>query len=243
MVGVAGTASALMNLAVFIAFERLSIALAMLGFYTYPVIVAMVVVATGRERVDAARLAALALAMLGMALVILGQAESAGAPPFDPLGFAIVLAAAGLNVIYLFAARDGYPALPARQATLAVLGVSEAWYLGLALVAGQLAVVGLPLGQPEVWPTLLLAGTVGAAIPVILFTAGLRIIGGIRTSILMLLEPVVAAVLAYLLLDEALTPIQVAGGALVLGAAVLVERRSTFGAGEGTGPVVAPAGD
>lgn len=243
VVALAGTASAFMNLAIFIAFERISVALAMLGFYTYPAIVAVVVVVTGRERLDGGRILALVLALVGMALVVLGQAAPDGGVRLDLLGIALVLVAACLNVAYLFAVREGYLAIPAREAALAVLIISEAWYLVLSIVSGQTDALGLPLSEPDVLPWLFLAGTVGAALAVVLFTAGLRILGGVRTSILMLLEPVAASVLALIVLGEALTMVQVLGGALVLGAAVLVERRSTIGSGDAMGTVVAPAGD
>jgi drug/metabolite transporter (DMT)-like permease len=186
---------------------------------------------------------ALLLALVGMALVVLGQASPDGDLRLDLVGIALVLVAACLNVAYLFAVRDGYLALPAREAALAVLVISMAWYLVLAIVGGQTAALGLPLRDPAVLPWLLLAGTVGAALAVVLFTAGLRVVGGVRTSILMLLEPVAASVLALIVLGEALTPIQVVGGALVLGAAVLVERRTTVGSGDAMGTVVAPGGD
>ena len=243
VVGLAGPASALMNLAVFVAFERISIALAMLGFYTYPAIVAVVVVVTGRERLDGGRILALVLAMVGMALVVLGQVSPDGAVRLDVLGIGLVLVAACLNVAYLFAVREGYLAIPAREAALAVLVISLAWYLVLSIVSGQIDALALPLRDPAVLPWLLLAGTVGAALAVVLFTAGLRIVGGVRTSIMMLLEPVAASVLALIVLGEVLTPIQAVGGALVLGAAVLVERRSTIGSGDAMGTVVSPAGD
>jgi drug/metabolite transporter (DMT)-like permease len=243
IVALAGTASAFMNLAVFVAFERISIALAMLGFYTFPAIVAVVVVVTGRERLDGGRVVALLLALVGMAFVVLGQASPDGDLRLDLLGIALVLMAACLNVAYLFAVREGYLALPAREAALAVLVISMAWYLLLAVAGGQTEALGLPLRDPAVLPWLLLAGTVGAALAVVLFTAGLRVVGGVRTSILMLLEPVAASVLARVVLGETLTPIQVVGGALVLGAAVLVERRSTVGSGDAMGTVVAPGGD
>ena len=45
----------------------------MLGFYTYPAIVAVVVVVTGRERLDGGRIAACSSALVGMVLVVLGQ--------------------------------------------------------------------------------------------------------------------------------------------------------------------------
>jgi drug/metabolite transporter (DMT)-like permease len=69
-----------------------------------------------------------------------------------------------------------------------------------------------------------LAGTLAAGIPSILFLRGIRTIGGTRTGILMLFEPVVGVVLAAVLLREGLTPIQLAGGACILAAAVLVQR-------------------
>ena len=47
----------------FIAFDRITIALALLGFYTYPAMVAVANVALGRERLDRTRVIALGLAI------------------------------------------------------------------------------------------------------------------------------------------------------------------------------------
>ncbi|MBS1116031.1 MAG: hypothetical protein H6Q87_415, partial [candidate division NC10 bacterium] len=46
-----------------------------------------------------------------------------------------------------------------------------------------------------------------------------------QAGILAMLEPVVAAVAAYLILGEALLPLQVLGGTLVLAGVALVERK------------------
>jgi drug/metabolite transporter (DMT)-like permease len=73
------------------------------------------------------------------------------------------------------------------------------------------------------------AGTLGAGIPSLLFLTGIRLIGGTRTGILMLLEPVVALALASILLGEALRPIQLAGAAAILFAALLLQRASRTG--------------
>jgi drug/metabolite transporter (DMT)-like permease len=234
---VAGVASAVLNLAIFIAFERVSIALALLGFYTYPAMVSVAAAATGRERLDPARLLALGLAMAGMALVVLGQMDPGGALRLDFLGLALSLLAAACQVGYVFAARGGYLSLPSRQATLLLLLVGEACYLAVAIAMGGLAPILAPLGEPAAWPWLLVAGTLGAALPVVLFQAGVRRIGGVRTSILMLFEPVVGVVLAALLLAEPLGPGQVAGGVLVLGGAALVQRGAGQAA-EGMGPAL-----
>ena len=53
-------------------------------------------------------------------------------------------------------------------------------------------------------------------------TGGVRRIGSTRASVALLTEPVVAVVVAALVLGQALTPAQLAGGALVIGATWLV---------------------
>jgi drug/metabolite transporter (DMT)-like permease len=60
----------------------------------------------------------------------------------------------------------------------------------------------------------------------LLFLMAIRRIGGTRTGILMLLEPVVGVLLAALVLGEALAPIQAVGAALVLAGALVLQRRS-----------------
>jgi drug/metabolite transporter (DMT)-like permease len=239
----AGVASAVLNVAIFVAFQRISIALALLGFYTYPAMVSALAMVSGRERLDRARLLALLLALGGMALVVLGQLGTDGADiRLDVLGLALALTAAACNVVYVTAVRDGFRAVPVREATFAVLVVNEVCFVIFAAISGTLDSIGAPLGLPGSWPWLLFAGTVGAAVPTVLFTAAVRRIGGVRTSILMLLEPVVGALLAALLLSESLVAIQVVGGALVLAGAALVQRRATKVAAEGVGPAIAETG-
>ena len=55
------------------------------------------------------------------------------------------------------------------------------------------------------------------------FFAGLRRVGPSEAAILSTFEPVVTVVLAFFVLGERLTPLQLAGGALVLAAVVLLQ--------------------
>ena len=69
--------------------------------------------------------------------------------------------------------------------------------------------------------------TVGA---VSLFFAGLKRVGPTTASILSTAEPVTTVVLAFLAFGESLGPVQLAGGALVLGAVLVLSapaRRTT----------------
>ena len=73
-----------------------------------------------------------------------------------------------------------------------------------------------PLGAAPVVVLLVGVGLFAAALPSVLFLTGIRWIGGVRTGILMLFEPVVGVALAAVLLAEGLQPLQVVGGATIL---------------------------
>jgi drug/metabolite transporter (DMT)-like permease len=227
-----------LNLAMFIAFDLVTIALALLGFYTYPVIVAVANVALGRETLDRPRLVALALAIAGMVAVVASQLDPAAGIRFDALGFGLALSAAFSQAVYVIVSRSGFPTVPADQATTVVLATTVVCCGILALVIGAGDQLAFPLRDPSVLPLLAFTGLFVAAVPSILFLTGIRRIGGTRAGILMLLEPVVGVVLAALLLDEGLAPIQVVGGAAVLAAALILQRSSTPGGRAVAAPAV-----
>ena len=218
----AGGASVVLNLAIFSAFRQTSIALALLGFYTYPAMVAGAAVLLGEERLTSVRAAALALATLGMAVVVLGG--TAGGVAFSAVGFGLALLAAAMQAVYILLGRCGFRAIPSEEATFGVMGINAGAFFLLVLVTGAGDVATLPFRDPAALPALLWAGIAGAGIPALLFLLGIRSIGPTRTSIVALLEPVFGALLAAVMLGEALGPVQVAGGALVLGAAALLQR-------------------
>jgi drug/metabolite transporter (DMT)-like permease len=225
---VAAVTGTTLNLAMFAAFDRIPIALALLGFYTYPAMTAAVAVALGRERLDRSRGVALALATGGMTLVLAGQLEG-GRLVVDPLGILLALSAAVSQTVFVTISRDAYRAVPAEQA-MAVILVAAASASGvIALVGGAGAELVLPLAEPSLLLLLGFTGVVAAAIPSLLFLTGIRLIGGTRAAILMLLEPVVGAVLAALLLSEGLHPIQLLGGAGILAAAIVLQRAAAAG--------------
>lgn len=231
----AGGISLVLNLAIFTAFGRTSIALALLGFYTYPALVAGAAVALGEERLTRMRAGALVLALAGMAIVVLGGATGGGA--FDALGFGLALFAAALQAVYVLLGRRGFRAIPSEEATFGVIGVTAAGFLALVLVTGAGEVAALPLRDPSALPALLWAGIGGAAVPALLFLLAIRSIGPTKTSIVALVEPVFGALLAAALLAEGLAPLQVGGGVLVLAAAALLQR-----GGEDAEPHEAPSG-
>jgi drug/metabolite transporter (DMT)-like permease len=218
-----------LNIAIFAAFSRVTIALALLAFYTYPAMVAAVAIGLGREQPSRATLLALVLALGGMAVVVAGGLDPASGIVVDGLGVVLALTAAAAQTVFVTVSRDGYRSVPADEAMTVILLGSALGGAAAAIAVGGAVGLAEPLRQPELLPIVFAAGTLGAGIPSLMFLTGIRLIGGTRTGILMLLEPVVALTLAAVLLGEALRPIQLAGAAAILLAAVVIQRATRPG--------------
>lgn len=214
----------LVNIAMFNAFERIPIALALLCFYTYPAIVATAGVLSGREPLDRARATALALSLAGMIGVVAGGLGDAAAASPDVLAIGFAFAAAASQATFVLVSRDGYRSVPTEHAMAIILFGATLLTAVVAIISGAGEALLLPIEDPSLLPLLLLAGLAGAAVASTLLLLGIRLIGGTRTGVLMLIEPVVAAALAAALLAEGVTPVQIAGGAAILLAALLLQR-------------------
>lgn len=226
---VAALCGAGLNIAMFVAFDRIPVALALLCFYTYPAMIAALDIASGRETLDRTKWLALALALGGMIAVVASQLDPSGGIALDGIGVALALGAAVCQTIFVTVSRDGYRRVPADQATAIVLGMAFVACIVLILVTGAGAAMAYPLTTPDVWPLLLWTGIFAAAVPSLCFLIGIRVIGGMRAGVVMLFEPVVGVALAAVILSEPLEPIQLAGGAAVLLAAYLLQRTTPHG--------------
>ena len=220
----AATMGFTLNLAMFIAFDRITVALALLGFYTYPAIVAVANTVLGRDRLDRRRVVALVLALAGMVAVVASQLDPAAGIRFDALGFGLALGAALSQTVFIVISRDGYPTVPTEQAMAVILGSRSSARRLVSIVSGHAAALVEPVRSPSLLPLLLFTGIFAAAIPSIGFLTGIRAIGGTRAGILMLFEPVVGVALAAWLLGESLVPLQVVGALAILAAAVILQR-------------------
>lgn len=242
----AAAAGAGLNLAIFVAFERISIALALLGFYTYPAMVTVVSAALGHERLDAARIAALGLAVAGMVAVVAGGLQPGAAVAVDALGIGLALVAALCQTVFVVANR-GYASVRNEEAMGVILGGSTLIAITVTVVADGAGALLVPFGDPNLLVLLIGVGLFVAALPSFMFLVGIRRLGPVRAGILMLFEPVVGAALAAIVLGEALAPVQLLGGATILVAALLVQRARASApraglAGEDVAVAPAPGG-
>lgn len=220
---VACVLGAVVNIAMFEAFLHTTVAIALICFYTYPALVTLGAVALYGERLTPVRAAALMLSALGLALVVLSPILGSGTINLDPLGVGLAVTAALCQASFFLIAGRGFDPVPAaRTATYAIV-TAGIMALVLTIVAGELAGLALPLHAPEAWVWILAGGIVGAAIPTTALLVGIGIIGPSRAAILMTIEPLVGVSIAAMLLGERPTLIQVAGGAAVLAAVVILQ--------------------
>lgn len=214
--------NAVLNLAVFIAFVRIGIALSLLIFYIYPALVALISALWFGERLDRLRWAALGISLAGAVLVVAGGGALGS---LDLLGIGLAFVGALAQTFYALAARHGFSAIPGPQAATVTLSGAAGIYLVVALATGQLGAIAHPLDSPgALWPVLL-AGLLGAAFPTVSFIAGIRLLGAPRATILSTLEPVVGVSLAALLFNELPAALQISGGVLIVAAGVLLQLR------------------
>jgi drug/metabolite transporter (DMT)-like permease len=195
----------------FLALGRGTAATVTLLFYTYPAWVAVLSAILGMGIPGLLLGGSLAAAVAGAGVV----ATSSGGLDITAAGIAFALASAVAIAIYLIA----FEALARRSSVLA----SSMWVsLSASVALGTYAVVSgtgrLPVGGTE-WLPLLAMGILTAGAFFLLFL-GVRRLGAVRSSIISSLEPVFAAVLAFMFLAESLRPGVILGGALILTGAI-----------------------
>lgn len=202
----------------FSALQRMDAALLSLIFYTYPVLVTVVAVLLGRDRLTPGRCAALAAASGGTLLVLLG----AGRMSLHPLGALLAFGAAVTYTVYILVADTVVHRLPSVVLSALVM-TGAAGSLGARALLGS--GVNLDVGLAG-WFWLACIAIVSTVLAMLTFFAGLKRVGPSTAAILSTFEPVVTTALAALTLGEFLTPIQLVGGALVLFSVAVLQVRS-----------------
>ncbi|MCJ7676643.1 MAG: DMT family transporter [Anaerolineales bacterium] len=201
----------------FLGLQRIPASLSSVLLYIYPVFVALNMwVVEGRKptRLEAG---AMALALVGAALTASPWDALRGVGP-DVLGVLLVLgAAAGYGVYIVVSNRYVHRVGPLISTAWVALGASVSF--GLTGLFARTWVVPATSRAAALLLGLIVFSTI---LPLATFFAGMRRVGPTAASLLSTLEPVFTILLAALILHETLTRSQWAGGALILGAVVLL---------------------
>lgn len=222
LLGVAGV-----QLCYFLAVSRLPVGVAMLLEYLSPVLVALWVRFVRRTRLPRAMWAGTALALLGLALV----AQVWQGLRLDPVGLVGGIGAAVCSAGYFLLGEQG--ASSGDPVGLVVLGMLVG-AVPMAVLCppwtwpGALLATPADFGpwHPPVWLLLAALALFGTVLAYLIGVTALRHLPSSVASVLALLEPVLAAGGAWLLLGEALAPVQVVGGGILLAGALVVQLAS-----------------
>ncbi len=226
--GVAGLA--LVNFSYFVAIKRLGVGVGLTLEYMGPILL-LVWLRVRYQRVVPVRVwAAAALALGGCFLVVEGWKFAS----LDALGLAAGASAAIGFAVYAWGGeRSGHSGYKpgttllwmSISATLVWFAIDPPWNWDWTLItSGWNGLASLYVG---------LVGTLGGFIAAF---AAVRFIPAARASVIMTLEPALAALIAWPVLGEVLSPAQVIGGAVVLGAVMWIQLQRTAGPEEQAPP-------
>lgn len=208
------------------AIEVLAVPLVVLVFYTFPLMTTFIVAAMGWERLRAINIVAAFVAFGGLVLALGTQAGG-----LNVMG--VVLAGVGalglatVSAVSKRVIRSGDP----RQATLYMATTAMAVFLVITFASGEFR---LPTTEPGWW------GFIGTNVfyagAMIGYFAAIGMIGPAKTTLYSNIEPVIAIGAAWVLLDQTLSPVQLLGVVIVLGALIAVARTALRASRIPTGP-------
>jgi drug/metabolite transporter (DMT)-like permease len=199
----------------FKAIEIVEVPVAILTYFAYPLLTGLAAAATGVEKLNARAAAAAIVAFLGLALMI-------GAHPGGVAlaGIAFALAAACCRVAILLITRARLVGADSRLITFYSILSATAVFVVLALASWNWQPPRTPLG----WFALI-GSSVAMTIAVLAVFVSTMRVGPFRTALFMNLEPLIATVGSAVVLGEVITPLQAAGGAVMIGALVVFQGR------------------
>lgn len=178
--------------------------------YLYPIFVALLAARLLRDPFTAVKGVALGLALIGTVLMV-------GPLRGQAMGILLGIAAAAIYSLYIIVGSTVMKHVSAVQAS-AVIFTAAGVSAGLLMMVNgpHLPATGMgwaAIGSIVVFATLL---------PVAGFLSGIERIGPTNAAMLSTLEPVVTVLLAGWWLNEHLTPVALAGGGLIISAALVV---------------------
>lgn len=214
-----GLSIALVTATYYGAIDRLKVAVAIVLQYSAPVVVVAWTALVLRRRPERRLLTSLAAAVVGVVLVsglLIG-----GTGDVDPLGVAFGLASAFFFASYTLLSDEAGPAYGPVGAMFRAFAIASIFWAAVQAFAGWPD----PLFEPSNLPRIVFVGIAGTLLPFLLYVWGIQRVRAERGVIAATLEPVLAAIVAWLFLSETLSPIQIGGGALVIAAVIALQAR------------------
>lgn len=208
---------ALMQLSYFMAISKIQVAAAILVQYLAPVIVAVFSMIFWHERVTAKKVTALILSIAGCYLVVGGYSLELLSVNREGIIWALLSAIAFASTT-LLGEKGMQRHDPWTSLTYALLFSA----LTLNVLQKPLIILSESYSIKQ-WASIMYIVVFGTLIPFGLYLVGVNYIRSTRTIITATLEPIAAAFMAFFLLGESLSVLQMAGGASVIAAIILLQ--------------------
>lgn len=165
--------------------------------------------------------------IVGVVVVLGGSGLffSSGLRSGEPLGMAIV--AIGLMGFLFFGILGREIARDQKVDTLALTAIPLAFGGGLLLVVA-LPLEGLPVSSAIGWGIILWLAVINTAFAYLLYNHSLQVLTALEMNVMLNLSPLGTALLAWLILDERLSIIQIAGLITTIIGVILVQWKGEF---------------
>lgn len=219
-----GVLVSVQSLCLYSAVARIPVALALLAFNTFPLLLGLISWAAGGDRPSRRAFIAMPIALLGLSLAldVAGLARPAtGTAPADTaattIGVVFALGAAASFALALYLTTRWLGSTDGRLRTLVLM-----------VVVTVVAIAGGALGGRFDWPRdgigwlalLLLTVLYGSAITALFVL--LPRLGAVNNAAVLNFEPIAALFLGWVVLDQQVASIQVLGAFVVIGAIVML---------------------
>ncbi|HMH38741.1 MAG TPA: EamA family transporter [Streptosporangiaceae bacterium] len=179
-----------------------------------------------RARLGLAQLAGLLLGLAGVALLSSLAGGAGGRAQVPVVGVLTVVGAAGMWALGTMTARRGtFPSSPVLATGMELLA-GGAVLLVLAAATGEFGSLHLSHVSAGSWLALGYLIVIGSIVAFSAYGIAIRALPTATVATYAYVNPVIAVLLGALILGERLTPAMIGGGVLVVGAVVLVVRRS-----------------
>lgn len=197
----------------YLAFNYISGSLATIVSFTFPAIVIAIEMATGREPVRVAKIAAVLLSLAGLALIVWSP-DLKG----NLIGIAFAFGTALCYVVYLFGLgaesikkEDSFVVSGYVLLSSAVFNAFRCGFSGSPMFAVA----------PKQLVLMLLLAVVCAFLAILMYAGGVRLIGPGNAALINTFEPVLACVFGYLLVGDQMTVPMMIGSAMVVCAVLM----------------------
>lgn len=204
----------------FLALQYIPAGLGRLLLFTYPTIVVILSAVLLRKGVTAREVAALVITYAGLALVFAHALE--GEQKSFWLGAALAFASSICYALYLVAGAEVITRVGSVRFTAYAMTAASIACIAQFLLLRPLSALVVPA---PVYGYAVAMAVVSTAVPVFMTSEALRRIGANTVAIIGALGPVTTIAFGWLGLEEMMTPLQLAGAALVLVGVVVISLR------------------